>query len=194
MAAHEVTQELYHVVMGKNPAKWVGPRNAIEMCDWDEAQEFCTKVTKALRERKLLTAKQRIRLPTEAEWEYCCRAGTTTAWSFGNEEARLGEYCWYDKNAKGNDPPVGKKNANPWGLYDMHGYNWEWCQDTWHETYEGAPADSQAWETAGEKKRVIRSGSWGNNADASRSAARARAPVNTRSDTIGFRCVLDEEK
>ena len=99
-----------------------------------------------------------IRLPTEAEWEYACRAGTTTAYSFGDDVKQLGDYAWFKGNAKGNDPPVGKKKPNPWGLYDMHGYIWEWCADAWHPSYEGAPSNGSAWDAADAKERVIRGG------------------------------------
>src|ERR1019366_9220473 len=116
MAKYEVTQELYLVVMGKNPAKWVGPRNSVEMVDWKEANEFCAKTTKLLRESKLITADEQVRLPAESEWEYCCRAGTTTAYSFGDDIKDIGKYAWYKLNAPGDDPPVGAKLPNPWGL------------------------------------------------------------------------------
>ena len=188
MARYEVTQELYHVVIGKNPSKWKGLRNAVEVVSWAEANEFCEKATKALREAKLLTDKERIRLPSEAEWEYACRAGTTTAWSHGAALEELGKFCWYKANSKGFDPPVGAKQANPWGLFDMHGYNWEWVEDDWQPAYQDAPADGSARRVQGAKDRVIRGGSWNDSADAARSSARHHVPAETRNDKIGFRC------
>jgi formylglycine-generating enzyme required for sulfatase activity len=189
MAKYEATQELYQAVMGKNPSKWKGPRNAIEMVSWQEANEFCEAVTKEMQKQKLLEEDEKIRLPSEAEWEYVCRAGTTSEYSFGNNLEELTKYCWYKANSKGHDPPVGKKEANPWGFYDMHGYNWEWCADTWAPTYEGAPADGSARADAQAKDRVIRGGSWADPAEASRSAFRHHLPAGARVDTVGFRCV-----
>ena len=189
VAKYEVTQELYHVVMGKNPSKWKGLRNAVEVVSWAEANEFCEKATQALHDAKLLTGKERIRLASEAEWEYACRAGTTTGWSHGDVLEELGKYCWYKANSKGFDPPVGEKAPNPWGLYDMHGYNWEWVADDWQPGYQDALADGSARRVAGAKDRVIRGGSWNDSADAARSSARHHVPADTRNDKIGFRCV-----
>lgn len=186
---YEVTQELYHVVMGKNPSKWKGLRNAVEVVSWAEANEFCDKATNALRQAKLLSGKERIRLASEAEWEYACRAGTTTAWSHGDDLEGLGKFCWYKANSKGFDPPVGEKAANPWGLYDMHGYNWEWVADDWEAGYQGAPTDGSPRKVPGAKDRVIRGGSWADSADAARSAARFHVPASTHNDKLGFRCV-----
>ncbi len=189
MAKYEVTQELYQAVMGTNPSRWKGPRNSVEKVSWDEAVAFCRKVTQELRRLGMLRKEEIIRLPTEAEWEYLCRAGTTTAYSFGEDANELTQYCWFTGNAKGNDPPVGAKKANPWGFYDMHGYVWEWCADAWHPNYEGAPKDSSAWHAEGAKERVIRGGAWTERAERCRSGARGHAAAETRSDAIGFRCV-----
>lgn len=189
IAKYEVTQELYHVVMGNNPSKWTGPRNSVEMVTWKDAKTFCEKATTALRKRKLIGADEEIRLPSEAEWEYCCRAGTTTAYSFGDKVADLGEYAWYKENSKGNDPPVGVKKANPWGLYDMHGYIWEWCADDWHPNHKNAPANGEPRSIPRSQKKVIRGGSWATNAEQCRCAARAPMAVMGKDDKIGFRCV-----
>ncbi len=194
IAKYEVTQELYHVVMGKNPAKWQGLRNSVEMCNLHECNEFCDKATKLLRERKLIGADERIRLPSEAEWEYCCRAGTTTAYSWGNDVKEIDKYCWYKVNAPGNDPPVGVKLPNPWGLYDMHGYVWEWCSDAWSPSYEKAPKDGAPQATKGATDYVLRGGAYSDPADACRSAYRHFVPADTRSDTIGFRCVREKTR
>jgi len=185
----EVTQELYALVMGNNPAKWKGRRNSVEMVNWHEANAFCDKVTLALRKMKWIEDTDTIRLPSEAEWEYACRAGTNTAYSFGNNIEELGKYCWYKDNAPGNDPPVGKKLPNDWGLFDMHGYVWEWCADGAHPDYKNAPADGSPWLKPDGKERMIRGGSYADSADEVRSASRRAAPADFRSDTIGFRCV-----
>jgi formylglycine-generating enzyme required for sulfatase activity len=194
MARYEVTQELYLAVTGKDPSKWKGPRNSVEMVSWDESVDFCRKATDQLRQRKLIRAGEEIRLPTEAEWEYACRAGTETTFSFGDKEDLLPEFGWFTGNAKGNDPPVGAKKANPWGLYDMHGYLWEWCQDAWHAGYQGAPADGSAWEEKEAKERVLRGGSWKDAAAKCRSASRHHQPAATQDDAIGLRCVLAPAK
>src|SRR5262249_23369062 len=144
IAKYEVTQDLYHVVVGRNPAEFQGLRNGIDKVNWHEANEFCQRATNLLRERKFIAEKERIRLPSESEWEYCCRASTTTAWSFGDDMRELGKYAWFKDNSAKEDPPVGKKLANPWGLYDMHGYVWEWCLDPWHPDYQDAPRDGSA--------------------------------------------------
>jgi formylglycine-generating enzyme required for sulfatase activity len=194
IAKYEVTQELYEKVMGKNPSRWKGPRNSVEMVNWDEANEFCRRVTVELRKLKLLADGEVIRLPTEAEWEYACRAGTETRYSFGDKADELKDHAWFNGNAKGEDPPVGKKKPNAWDLYDLHGYVWEWCLDSWHPSYEGAAADSRARQDAAAKERVIRGGSWADAADAARSAYRGHQPPDRRSDAIGFRCVRVKEK
>jgi formylglycine-generating enzyme required for sulfatase activity len=189
VSKYEVTQELYYVIMGNNPAKWQGPRNSVEMVTWNDAVEFCKRGTTELRKRKLIRDEETLRLPSEAEWEFACRAGTTTAYSFGDRVEDLGEYSWYKKNAPGNDPPVGVKKANPWGLYDMHGYVSEWCLDTPHPSYDGAPTDGSAWVDAKSTQRVIRGGSFADEPDLHRCAARVFVPADTRNDKLGFRCV-----
>jgi formylglycine-generating enzyme required for sulfatase activity len=190
----EVTQELFQHIMGNNPSKWKGRRNSVEETSWKDAQDFCQKLTAELRKHNLIGKTEIIRLPSEAEWEYACRAGTKTAWSFGDDAGALKEHAWYTGNAKGEDPPVGKKKPNPWGLYDMHGYVWEWCADAWSPTHEGSPADGSPRVNPEVKDRVIRGGSWADKADMTRSAARSHAALDFHDDRIGFRCVkLTEE-
>ncbi len=189
MAKYEVTQELYQAITGKNPSRWKGPRNSVEMVNWDESVAFCRQVTDELKRRGLIGKKDVIRLPSEAEWEYVCRAGTTTAYSFGDDAKELTHYAWFTGNARGNDPPVGKKRPNPWGFYDMHGYVWEWCADDWHPSYEGAPADGSPRRAEGAKERVIRGGSWVDAAELCRSASRGGVPMDRRTAAIGLRCV-----
>jgi formylglycine-generating enzyme required for sulfatase activity len=189
IAKYEVTQELYEVVSGKNPSRWKGPRNSVEMVSWTEANNFCRMLTAVLRERKHLAEGDEIRLPSEAEWEYACRAGTTTRYSFGDDVKDLTDHAWYKDNSKGHDPPVGAKRPNPWGLYDMHGYVWEWCADAWHSSYKGAPSDGSAWSSDQPADRVVRGGSWTHSADDCRCAARQPLPVHTRTAAVGFRCV-----
>lgn len=191
VARHEVPQDLWEAVTGRNPSRWKGPRNSVEMLSFDEAAEFCTKATELMRAAKLIDADQVVRLPSEAEWEYAARAGTATKYSFGDDPKDLGKYAWFTGNAAGNDPPVGAKEPNPWKLYDVHGYLWEWCADVWHETYEGAPADGSAWTVGGDaKRRVLRGGSWKDKAELLTSSFRRAAAAELRDDAVGLRCVL----
>jgi formylglycine-generating enzyme required for sulfatase activity len=192
MAKYEVPQNLYEAVMGENPSKWKGKRNSVEMMTYDEALQFCEKLTKLLRGQKLIAEDETIRLPTEAEWEYCCRAGTTSEYSFGDDATKDGDvgnkatlldaYGWHTGNAAGNDPPVGALKPNPWGLYDIHGYLWEFTTDDWKPSY----ADDQEPDA---KKIALRSGSWKNKHPDLRSAARIGFLKDSRDDAVGFRCV-----
>jgi formylglycine-generating enzyme required for sulfatase activity len=174
-AKYEVPQNLWESVMGSNPSKWMGKRNSVEMLSFAEAEEFCRKATELMRAAKLIDADQVVRLPSEAEWEHAARAGTKTAYSFGDDAKDLGEYGWFTGNAQGNDPPVGAKKPNPWGLYDVHGYLWEWCSDA----FDGDP-----------KKRPLRGGSWKDKAEKLTSSFRMGVSVDLKDDAVGLRCVL----
>ena len=199
IAKYEVPQNLYEAVMGVNPSKWKGPRNSVEMLTSAEADTFCARATQALREMGRLQATEVIRLPSEAEWEYSARAGTTTAYSFGdearnatdagNKASRLDAYGWHTGNAAGNDPPVGALKPNPWGLYDMHGYLWEITADGWAESHAGGPADGGPRAVAEDGRRVLKSGSWKDRYESLRSAARKPYAAEGKDDAVGFRCV-----
>ncbi len=194
MARYEVPQNLWQAVMGRNPSRWKGPRNAAEMFSYDEAEEFCRRATRQMRELGLIGPRQIVRLPSEAEWEYCARAGSRAKYAFGDNVEQLDDYAWSHRNAAGNDPPVGAKRPNAWGLYDLHGYLWEWCADAWHDNYQGAPADGSAWTTGGDAtRRVLRGGSWKDPAELLASHARRGAPRITVDDAIGLRAVLADE-
>jgi len=191
IARYEVPQNLWEAVLGTNPSKWKGKRNSVEMLSFDDANDFCRKATELMRAAKLIEATQAIRLPTEAEWEYAARAGSTTRYSFGDDPTRLGEFAWFQGNAKDNDPPVGAKKPNAWRLYDVHGYLWEWCSDAWHDDYAGAPADGSAFNDGGDaERRVLRGGSWKDDADHLTSSFRRAGDRNLKDDAVGLRCVL----
>ncbi|AKE64189.1 serine/threonine kinase [Microcystis aeruginosa NIES-2549] len=151
---YPVTQAQYQAVMGTNPSRFQNnPQNPVEKVSWNDAQAFCRKLSQ-------ITGKT-YRLPTEAEWEYACRAGTTTRYYFGDDANQLGDYAWYKGNSQAKTHPVGQKRANAWGLYDMSGNVWEWCEDDWHDNYIGAPKDGSAWLKNGNDNRSpLRGGSW----------------------------------
>ena len=205
MGKYEVPQDLYQTVMGENPSRWKGPRNAAEMFDWETANQFCRKLTGLLRKAALIDADEEIRLPTEAEWEYCCRAGTATEYCFGDEAQKPGdagklarfldEYAWHTGNSAGNDPPVGALKPNAWGLYDMHGYLWEFVADPWHNSYKNAPENGTVWDKgAPDASRVIRGGAWTDRYDRLRSAFRTKVAPTTSSPALGLRCVKAKVK
>jgi len=132
------------------------------------------------------TGKQ-YRLPTEAEWEYAARAGTTSKWSFGNSEGSLKNYAWYRKNSNSKTHPVGTKQPNPWGLYDVHGNVWEWCEDWYVDSYNSTPRDGRANTNKDKNIKVLRGGSWVIVPYDSRSAFRDWSNPTDRSYNIGFR-------
>ena len=199
----QITQKQWQAVMGNNPSHFKGDDLPVESVSWQDAQSFCEKL-RAMTERAY-------RLPSEAEWEYACRAGTT-----GDYAGKLDEMGWYGNNSgkkvidaadlwkQDNDKyyeriyangcqthPVGQKKANAFGLYDMHGNLWEWCEDLWHANYDGAPKDGSAWTDGGNSKvRVLRGGSWGDDGDSCHSASRDLLAPDYRSDLVGFRVVV----
>jgi formylglycine-generating enzyme required for sulfatase activity len=126
-------------------------------------------------------------LPSEAQWEYACRAGTTTTWYSGQDEAGLKASAWYEANAGGKTHPVGQKAPNAWGLYDMHGNVWEWCQDWWAVDYYGASPLDDPPGASGGSARVLRGGGWHDDALIGRASHRARYPPGPRDENLGFR-------
>ena len=193
---YETTQELYVAVMGNNPSRWKGPRNSVESMSFPDSESFCSKLTISLQNANLIEAQEIVRLPTEAEWEYCCRAGTGTRYSFGDTPGAetdkdpiasiLNEYAWHTGNAAGNDPAVGILKPNPWGLFDMHGYLWEYVSDP--EVIR--KSDDRTNPAAQTSTCIIRGGSWKDRASHLTSGARRLVSVNEPSDAVGFRCVI----
>jgi len=185
LGVYEVTQEQYELVMRENPSHFKGEQNPVEQVSWNDAVAFCQKLS-ALPEEK--AAGRVYRLPTEAEWEYACRAGTTTAYSFGNNESELDQYAWYLKKSDSSTHPVGQKKANPWGLYDMHGNVWEWCQDLYGDYPSGAVTNPEGASRG--FSRVFRSGGWCNGAAVCRSAVRREGFSGNPYNFVGFRLAL----
>ncbi|MBE3098690.1 MAG: formylglycine-generating enzyme family protein [Planctomycetes bacterium] len=181
MGVTEVTQAQYEAVMGTNPSHFKGATNPVETVSWNDATEFCKKLSEKTR--------QTVRLPTEAEWEYACRAGTATAFSFGDSDSALGDYAWYTSNSGNTTHPVDQKKPNAWGLFDMHGNVWEWCADWWRRDYpNGAVTDPQG--PASGPYRVLRGGSWSSSPDYCRSAGRISTPPGDRDCFCTFRVVV----
>jgi formylglycine-generating enzyme required for sulfatase activity len=150
MGKYPVTQGQYEAVMGQNPSYFKGIDLPVEQVSWRDAVEFCQKLSQ--------TTGRRVSLPSEAQWEYACRAGSTGKYCFGDEASRLGAYAWFQANSGSQTHPVGQKKPNGWGVYDMHGNVWEWCADAWHENYIGAPTDETVWDST--EKKSVQSFTW----------------------------------
>ncbi|MCB1236126.1 MAG: formylglycine-generating enzyme family protein [Verrucomicrobiae bacterium] len=181
----EVTQKQWREVMGTDPSFFKGDDRPVEHITWHEAREFCAR----LGEKE----KKRCRLPSEAEWEYACRAGTVTAYNTGKDKAALGEAGWYLGNSGNQSHPVGLKKPNAWGLHDMHGNVSEWCAERPEsevDHYDTGSAQLEREENAG---RDHRGGSWGLGASDCRSAARHRNSGNYRYFDLGFRVLCEVE-
>ena len=164
-----VTQAQYEAVMGINPSEFRdNPQNPVERVSWNDAQVFCQKLNQ-------ITGKT-YRLPTVEEWEYACRAGTTTDYYFGDDKEQLKDYAWYNANSQKTTHPVGQKKPNAWGLYDMIGNVWELCQDNGHFNYD--------------QKKVMCGGSWFNNPEYC--LYKFNQDRNRGSGCIGFRVVCDD--
>lgn len=186
MGIYEVTQAQYERVMGENPGRFKGAENPVERVNWDDAMEFCRRLSELPAEKASGNA---YRLPTEAEWEFACRAVTTTEFSSGDDRADRGGYAWIDENSGNRTHPVGTRMPNTWGLYDMHGNVWEWCQDWADDLPSEAVTDPTGPATG--SLRVFRGGNCGSPAARCGSAVRGRYYPSVRDDfTGGFRVVL----
>ncbi len=179
LGKYQVTQGEWKAVMGRNPSSFRGDdRLPVDSVSWDDCQEFLKKLNSM--ETDVI-----YRLPSESEWEYACRAGTT-----GDHAGKLDEMGWYQENSGGKTHPVGLKRANQFDLHDMHGNVWEWCQDRWHANYIGAPSDGSAWETGGDEERVLRGASWDYLPYSCRSANRGRFTPSLPVLFFGLRVVM----
>lgn len=166
---YEVTTEQYRQV---HPNHWGDANLPVTSVSWHEAQKFCEQLG--------------FRLPTEVEWEYAARAGTTTAWSFGNDKSQVTRYAWFEGNSGGLAHPVGQKEANPWGLHDMHGNVWEWIEDWFEANPQGSQTDPTG--PSSEVSKVLRGGSFGTSPDFLQSAFRNWEVPEGENQFIGFRC------
>ncbi|MCO5382153.1 MAG: formylglycine-generating enzyme family protein [Methanosarcina barkeri] len=184
LGKYPVTQKQWVAIMGSNPSRFKGDDRPVENVSWNDVQEFLKKLNE-------LRGNDKYRLPSEAEWEYACRANTTTRFYFGDDELKLGKYAWYSGNSGGETHHVGKKEPNSWKLYDMHGNVWEWVQDSWRNNYNDAPSDGSAWRDENSSDRVLRGGGWSYFADSCRSANRRRSYSGSRGDALSFRLVRE---
>jgi formylglycine-generating enzyme required for sulfatase activity len=196
LAQSPITQGQWLALMHNNPSGFSdqpdSTQRPVEKVTWNNAMEFCNRLNQS--------TGRRYTLPSEAQWEYACRAGSSTPFAYGATlSAELANYdatSTYDDGPKGEyrqqTTPVGMFPANAWGLQDMHGNVWEWCLDEWQWSYEGAPTDGSAWQSGGDGTKLLRGGCWEDDPRPSRSAFRHRfQPVPTVSayDIIGFRVV-----
>jgi formylglycine-generating enzyme required for sulfatase activity len=187
LGVYPVTQRQYARLMDADPSRFKGdPNRPVEQVTWHDAQEFCERLSALPKEK---SAGQLYRLPTEAEWEHACRSGTTTPWFFGDDEKSLGEYAWFRGNSGGRTHPVGQKKPNAWGLFDMLGNVWEWCQDWFDWRYYGKSLPDDPTGPARGSSRAGRGGSWNLSAWGCRSAYRGNLDPGIRYPHLGFRVV-----
>jgi formylglycine-generating enzyme required for sulfatase activity len=181
---YEVTQAQWQALTGDNPSNFKGDALPVEQVSWNEVMEFCKRLT--------VRTGREYRLPSEAEWEYACRAGTTTPFAFGSTlSSRQANFVGRGQGAdvgvdREQTTPVGSFRANRFGLFDMHGNVWEWCLDIYRDNYNGAPVDGSVWP-GGAGYRAIRGGSWLSVTDGVRSAVRDSFPQDDGFAGIGFR-------
>ncbi|MFT4648363.1 MAG: sulfatase activating formylglycine-generating enzyme, partial [Glaciecola sp.] len=197
MGEHEVTQAEYQALMGVSPSSFSGPNLPVEQVSWHDAIAYCTALTAQEMALGNLAAGHEYRLPTEAEWEYACRAGSTTEFNVGADLFCADARFWYSNHSSSScgvsssagTVDVGSYSANAFGLYDMHGNVWEWCLDSW--VYYSLGAVTDPFVTGG-SRRILRGGSWIPNSNSCRSAYRYYLSPGTSINYIGFRAVLAE--
>jgi formylglycine-generating enzyme required for sulfatase activity len=184
MQQTELTQSQYQQLMGSHPAHYKGEHLPVESVTWSEATEFARRLSALPPEKKV---GNQFRLPTEAEWEYACRAGAATLFPHGDDEAGLEDFAWYHQNSARTTHPVGEKKSNAWGLYDMHGNVAEWCQDYYGDYPREAVSDPRG--PASGDKRTLRGGNWFQVAMWTRASHRDAYAPSARYVGLGFRLV-----
>lgn len=187
LSTYEVTQGNYRKVMGQSsPSQYREPEHPVTEVTWDEANQFCRRLSDL--------EKRRYRLPTEAEWEYACRAGTVTPWSHGVDVDQLEKFAWYGANSQSSSHLVGRRLPNPWGLYDLHGNVAEWCSDLYDSSYyQKSPLQNPTGPSQGtaQSTRISRGGHWESSAASVRSGYRGTNSSSVSSPKVGFRVVLE---
>lgn len=182
-----INQHLWKQVMGDNPAKFCSnPNNPAENIPWVSAQKFCDRLSEILG--------RKIRLPSESEWEYFCRATSTTEYFYGESYKNLTQYAWTDLNAMDTTHPIGSKLPNCWDIYDIAGNVWEWCEDDWVDNYIHGPfteKPTQRNDDNSKKRKSIRGGSFDLDHYRCRSAYRSFEHADFSSSKIGFRIVIE---
>jgi formylglycine-generating enzyme required for sulfatase activity len=202
---HPVTQAHFQKLMGRNPSRWTDPRNPVEQTRWADAAAYCNArsrlegLTPCYEEQSWTCefTNSGYRLPTEAEWEYACRSGTPTKYFFGDDPGQLGKYAWFKGNSTRGPSAVGTRQPNPWGLYDMCGNVWQWCNDFYQEDYYRNSPERDPRGPERSQTRVVRGGCWNSRADACRSGYRldenpSYTDICFGRDVhgfVGFRCV-----
>lgn len=193
LGIHQVTQQEFKRVTGRNPSHFKSQKRPVESLTWEQAVKFCEELTNLPAEK---FAGRSYRLPTEVEWEYACRAGSSKAFCFGQEESLLPDYAWFAGNSNRETHPVEQKKPNQWGFYDMHGNVREWCQDWFldysidHDGSKMIPSEPSPKIDRSEGLRVVRGGGWGDEAVQCRSAVRDGLMPSIRYDHIGFRVAM----
>jgi formylglycine-generating enzyme required for sulfatase activity len=183
LGKYEVTQRQWKAVMDCNPSRFKGRDRPVETVSWNDALEFLSRL-------ELLTG-MNVALPTEARWEYACRAGAAGPWSFGNSEDEIDDYAWHGMNSGDSTKEVGLKLPNAWGLYDMHGNVGEWCADGYARYPASAGDETDTVQPPGPgRSPVWRGGAWGDNPYMLRSAYRNASGVDDKHHGIGLRCMI----